>query len=64
MDRTWMMDILNFCLMTDEELAKIPEEKGPRRMGNWLIRYSMNRQRVIPFFCGRIDRFSLQPGDT
>ncbi|MCC6415606.1 MAG: hypothetical protein IT582_06830 [Opitutaceae bacterium] len=61
-DRTWMLDILNFCLLTDEELAKIPEEIGPRRMGSWLFRYNMDRRRVIPFFCGRIDRFSLQPG--
>jgi hypothetical protein len=63
-DRTWMLDILNYCLMTDAELAKFPEEKGPRRMENWLSRYDMDRQRVIPFFCGRIDRFSLRPNDT
>ncbi len=60
-DRTWMLDILNFCLLTDEELAKIPEEQGPRRMGSWLFRRNMDRRRVIPLFCGRIDRFSLQP---
>lgn len=62
-ERDWMMDILNFCLLSDEELAKVPEDTGPQKMGGWLFRYNMDRRKVIPFFCGRIDRFSLQPGN-
>ena len=66
--REWVKDMLNFCLMSDEELAKVagPEshlgrQTGPARMGSWLIRYSISRQKVIPFFCRRLEQFSATP---
>lgn len=63
-DREWMMNILNYCLFSDAELEAVPDGTGPRRMGQWLMRYDMNRHRVIPFFCRSLDRFSIQPTST
>ena len=66
----WVKDILNYYLMSDAELEKARKNddgtekdirSGPGRMGSWLSSCRMNRDRVIPFFCGRLDRFSLQP---
>jgi hypothetical protein len=62
-------DILDFCLMSDTELEKASQEakrtegarSDPARMAQWLVRSGMDRKRVIPFFCSRLDRFSLQP---
>jgi hypothetical protein len=60
-DREWMMNILNYCLFSDAELEAVPDGTGPRRLGQWLMRYDMDRHRVIPFFCRSLDRFSIQP---
>ncbi|HEY0967509.1 MAG TPA: P-loop NTPase fold protein [Opitutaceae bacterium] len=66
--REWVTDMLNYCLMSDEELAKVagPDAQigrptGPARMGSWLVRYSISRQNVIPFFCRRLEQFSAAP---
>ncbi|MGA3283116.1 MAG: P-loop NTPase fold protein [Verrucomicrobiota bacterium] len=68
-DPEWAKEILQFCLMSDDELAKaIKNADGTEntqsrlgRMGHWLIPYNMNRKKTIPFFCSRLDRFSAQP---
>jgi hypothetical protein len=65
----WIKNILDYCLMSDAEYAEATKNtdgsnEGRGRltnMGQWLIRYDMSREKVIPFFCSRLDRFALQP---
>lgn len=65
----WIKDMLDYCLMSDIEYADATksanghdsERRRLANMGQWLIRYDMSRERVIPFFCSRLDRFTLQP---
>jgi hypothetical protein len=66
--REWVKDMLNFCLMTDDEVAKasaphspLGRPTGPARMGSWLFSYNLSRHKVIPFFCGRLEQFSATP---
>lgn len=65
--QTWVHDMLNFCLMTDDELAKARSASqsgrltGPARMGSWLVPYSMDRRKTIPFLCSRLEQFSFTP---
>jgi hypothetical protein len=68
-DPAWVKDILQYCLMSDDELEKaIKNPDGTEntqsrisRLGTWLFSYNLHRTKVIPFFCGRLDRFSAQP---
>jgi hypothetical protein len=65
----WIKDMLDYCLMSDVEYAEATKSTGGsneerKRLGNmgqWLIDYDMPREKVIPFFCSRLDRFALQP---
>jgi hypothetical protein len=65
----WIKNILDYCLMSDAEYAEATKStdgsnEGRGRLinvGQWLIQYNINREKVIPFFCSRLDRFSLQP---
>jgi hypothetical protein len=65
----WVKDMLNFCLMSDAEYTNATKStdvnnQGRSRlsgMGQWLISYELDREKVIPFFCSRLDRFSIQP---
>jgi len=69
LDPAWVKDILQYCLMSDDELEKaIKNPDGTEntqsrisRLGTWLFSYNLHRTKVIPFFCGRLDRFSAQP---
>lgn len=65
---TWIKDLLDYCLMSETEYAeatKTTDETAGRgrlaSMGQWLIRYDISREKVIPFFCSRLDRFAIQP---
>jgi hypothetical protein len=65
----WVADTLNFCLMSETEFEQATKDEegernfstGPGRMGQWLVSFNVDRRNVIPFFCERLDRFSLQP---
>jgi hypothetical protein len=65
----WARDMLNFCLMSDTEFEEATKDakagtipvSGPGRFGGWLFRYNLGRRKVIPLFCARLDRFSVQP---
>jgi hypothetical protein len=55
----WAKDMLNYCLMSDTELAIAKNERsGISDMQNWV---RGNRNQAIPALCWRIDRFSLLP---
>jgi hypothetical protein len=55
--------------MSDAEYAEATKSTGGSdegrgrltNMGQWLFSYNINREKVIPFFCSRLDRFSMQP---
>jgi len=65
----WVKQTLMYCLLSDDELEQIvATEKNDHdgrsplaEMGRWLVRYDMDRGKVIPFFCNRLDRFSVKP---
>lgn len=71
----WIRVLLTSLLMPEEEFATItaPEDgatpskevaaliPGFNRLEQWLSQYSIDRKKVIPFFCIRLDRFTIQP---
>lgn len=61
LDQEWVMDMLSYSLLTDEEFEKVPTESRLRRLGGWLVRYNLDRQQVFPILCAALDRFSLKP---
>ena len=68
--QVWVSDMINFCLMSDSNFAKACETtdqtlnmpRGPARMGSWLVRYGIDRNNVIPFFCSRLGQFTMSTG--
>jgi hypothetical protein len=61
----WTKDVLNYCLMSDTELATAKNEAELNRKGDRFSDMSMwvrgNRNQAIPALCGQMDRFSLLP---
>ena len=62
----WAGDMLDFCIMSEAEFdkaTKITVGARPTRSGIAQLegRIRMNRNKIIPFLCGQLDRFSLQP---
>jgi hypothetical protein len=63
----WVLDTLNYCLLAESDFSKLEKEepsstypkKGPLRMATAFGH--MNRSKVIPFFCSRLDQFALAP---
>lgn len=65
---SWARDILQYCLMSDEELKKATTNSDGsanqsilNRMGGWTVGYNLNRENIVPFLCGQLDRFSTKP---
>ena len=71
-DPQYVLDILAFCLMSDDQLQALREkarrtgdsDRGPWVVGQRLLRVSSKRDRVIPFLCKRLDQFSVTPKTT
>jgi hypothetical protein len=62
----WIIQILKYCLMSDAELSEALRETANTKiisMGTYRFANfnTVKRQGLIPFFCGRLDRFSLDP---
>jgi hypothetical protein len=61
----WTKDVLNYCLMSDTELATAKNEAELNKKGDRFSDMSMwvrgNRNQAIPALCGQMDRFSLLP---
>jgi hypothetical protein len=67
-DQGWVTEILEFCLMSDTEFANATKSDDEannvrvnfRRTRSWLSPYRIDRKKIIPFLCNRLDRFSVQ----
>jgi hypothetical protein len=61
----WAKDMLNYCLMSDTELATAKNEASLNNKGDSFGDMSSwvrgNRNQVIPTLCWQMDRFSLLP---
>jgi hypothetical protein len=62
--KDWIQGFVGFLLMPDQDLQKKLQEdpdpnKGAGRYGRWLMRFDLDRKKVIPFLCSRLDRFSV-----
>ncbi|MGD0262046.1 MAG: P-loop NTPase fold protein [Verrucomicrobiota bacterium] len=68
-DQGWVKDMLSLCLMSDAEFKKATKnaegnenvQSHLERLSMWLGNYNISGEKVIPFLCGRLDRFSLKP---
>jgi hypothetical protein len=59
----WIKNMVDYCLMSDDEFQAATQgdaaQSGLAEAGIWLINYSIERDRVIPFLCNRLDKFAL-----
>ena len=66
MSGEWAKDFIDYCLMSDadfEKATKAEAGKKPARYGlaQMIGTVRMNRLKIIPFLCGRLDQFSFSP---
>lgn len=59
-NKDWFLAKLKYLLFTDEEYKALDKHDEIRSYEGWLVKYDMDRTRVMPFFCEELSRFRLE----
>jgi hypothetical protein len=57
--KDWFLNMLKFLLLTKEEYEALDQNDSARDFENWLIRYHIDRMKVMPFLCLELTRFKI-----
>ncbi len=57
--KDWFINILKFLLLSDEEYNELVDNDRARGFQDWLVRYHIAREKVMPFLCSELTRFKV-----
>ncbi len=56
----WLMQWIRYSMLSEKEFRELPEEDEIRRFSQYLLRYNVSREKIIPIFARQLSMFVVR----